>query len=367
VAATLVVAVAAGALVLVRHVRIRREGAARAEQARAGRPVTVVRPERTPARRTVQVPGETHGYIETLVYAKIAGYLRTISVDKGDRVKTGDRLAELESPELDHQVQNARANYDLKRVTDARFAVLRRDGIVSLQDADQAHADFLQAGATLATLEAMQQYKHIVADFDGVVTARYVDPGTLIPQTTAGTLAASTAIVAMATLHPLRVYADLPEAEAPFVKDGDEAVVTVAEYPGRRFPAAVTRHPQALATSTRTLRVEVDLPNEDALLIPGMYVQVAIEVSGRTSAPRVPDDVLVFRDGKIWVPVVDDGKVRVVPVTLGYDDGRLTEVTEGLTGDELIAMNLGQTARDGEPVVVHQLPEDHAAGHDAHR
>src|SRR5204862_5011688 len=118
------------------------------------------------------------------VYAKIAGYLKTIAVDKGDRVKRGDLLAELESPELDDQVRNARATYDLKRVTDARFVALRREGVVSAQDADQARADFEQAGANLAAVQAMREYERVVADFDGVVTARYVDPGTLVPQST---------------------------------------------------------------------------------------------------------------------------------------------------------------------------------------
>jgi multidrug efflux system membrane fusion protein len=116
----------------------------------------------------------------------------------------------------------------------------------------------------------------------------------------------------------------------------------------------VTRHPEALAPATRTMRVEVDLPNEDRALLPGMYAQITIEVSGRPAAPRVPDDTLIFRDGRTWVPVVDAGRLRVVPVTLGYDDGRESEVVDGLAGDELIATDVGQTARDGEPVEVRQ-------------
>jgi RND family efflux transporter MFP subunit len=161
----------------------------------------------------------------------------------------------------------------------------------------------------------------------------------------------------MATLSPLRVYVDVPQLQAPFVRDGDETVVTVTEYPGRRFPASVTRHPEALSPATRTMRVEVDLPNEDRTLLPGMYAQVSIEVSGRPAAPRVPDDTLIFRDGKTWVPVVDAGRLRVVPVTLGYDDGRESEVVEGLAGDELIATDVGQTARDGEAVEVREAAE----------
>jgi membrane fusion protein (multidrug efflux system) len=251
-------------------------------------------------------------------------------------------------------VRNARANFDLKRVTSGRFQALVRTGVVSQQEADQALSDLQQAAATLHELEADQRYENITADLEGVVTARYADAGTLIPQSTGGSLTGSTPIVALSVLSPLRVYVDLPQSQAPFVKDGDQAVVTVPEYPGRRFTGAVTRHPPALATATRTMLVEVDLPNDDGALLPGMYAQVSIAVSGRSRVPTVPDDVLVFRDGRVFVPVVDGDRLRVVPVALGFDDGRTSEVVEGLSGGELTATNVGQTARDGEPVAVHQ-------------
>jgi RND family efflux transporter MFP subunit len=352
VGAAVAVAVAAAAVVVVHDVRLRREAAARERDAKKGRQVTIGRIDRRPARVTVRLPGDIHGFTETPVYAKVAGYLKRIEVDKGDRVKAGQELALLESPELDQEVRNAHANFDLRRATDQRFETLRRSGVASQQDADQAHADFLQAVATLKQVEALQEYLRITADFDGAVTARYADPGTLIPQSTSGGVAASTPVLAMATLSPLRVYVDLPQANAPYVRDGDPAVVTVTEYAGREFPGAVTRHPQALASATRTMLVEVDLPNDDGALLPGMYAQVSIELAGRETTMRVPDDVLIFRDGKTFVPVVDGNALRVVPVTLGYDDGRLSEVVAGLAGDEVLAMNVGQTARDGEVVQV---------------
>jgi RND family efflux transporter MFP subunit len=354
-------AVAAGSLVLLRHAKLHREAAARTEKSKAGRPVRVVRVDRRPEHTTIRLPGEIRGYTETPVYAKVAGYLKRIAVDKGDRVKAGAILAELESPELDQQVRNARATYELKRVTNGRFEALRREGVVAQQEADQAQSDFLQARATLQQLEATQQYERITADADGVVTARYVDPGTLIPQSTTGSLGANMPIVAMATLDPLRVYLEIPQADAPFVRDGDHAVVTVTEYPGRAFEGAVTRHPQALTAATRTMLVEVDLPNPDAALLPGMYAQVAIDVATRVTKARIPDEVLIFRDGKTYVPVVDGDHLRIVAVELGYDDGRMSDVVDGLTGDEQIAMGVGQTAQDGEHVVV-QPPGDQEKG-----
>jgi membrane fusion protein, multidrug efflux system len=352
--AAVVVAVAAGSVVVSHRVRLRREAEARTAEAKKGRLVTAGSIDRTPEQVTLRLPGEIHGYTETPVYAKVAGYLKTIAVDKGDRVTAGQVLAVLESPELDQQVRNAQANADLKRATHQRFVALRHDGVVSQQDADQSHADTLSAAATLRQLQAMHEYLKITAEFDGVVTARYADPGTLIPQATGASVGASTPILAMTTLSPLRVYVDLPQANARYLRDGDQAVVTVPEYAGRRFTGAVARHPQALAAATRTMLVEVDLANDDHALLPGMYAQVEITLTGRASAIRVPDDVLIFRDGKTWVPVIDGEHLRVVEVALGYDDGRMIEVTNGLTGDERLAMNVGQTAKDGELVRVHE-------------
>lgn len=365
VAAAVAVALLAVLVVVVHEVRLRREAEARATEAKRGRPVTVGRIDRTPEEVHVRLPGEVHGFTETPVYAKVAGYLKTMNVDKGDRVKAGQMLAVLESPELDHQVRNAQANYELRRATDARFEALRKSGVVSQQDADQARADFLQATATLRELQAEHEYLHITANVDGVITARYADPGTLIPASTSGGVGANTPVLALATLSPVRVYVDLPQADAPYVKDGDRAVVTVTEYGGRRFTGAVTRHPQALTASTRTMLVEVDLPNEEGLLLPGMYAQVDVALTGRRSALRIPDDVLIFRGGKTFVPVVDGDKLRVVEVTLGYDDGRTSEALTGLEGDEPIAMNVGQTAKDGELVSVRERADakQTAAGH----
>jgi RND family efflux transporter MFP subunit len=344
--------------VVVHNLRLRRDAEARVAEAKKGRPVTAGRIDHTPEQIHVRLPGEVHGFTETPVYAKVAGYLKTMNVDKGDRVKAGQVLAVLESPELDQQVRNAQANFELRRATNARFETLRKGGVASQQEADQARADVLQAGATLRQLQALQEYLQITADVDGVITARSADPGTLIPASTSGSVGAALPILTLATLSPVRVYVNLPQADAPYVKDGDEAVVTMTEYGGRRFTGAVTRHPQALAADTRTMLVEVDLPNEDGALLPGMYGQVDISLTGRRSALRIPDDLLIFRDGKTWAPVIDGDRLRVVEVKLGYDDGRSSEVVSGLTGDETLAMNVGQTAKDGELVAVRDPPVD---------
>ena len=336
-------------LVLARNVRLNRQGIELDQQLAQGARVLVAPVGRGAGSRTVQIPATLRGYVETPVYAKIAGYLKTISVDKGDRVRSWQVIAMLDSPELDEQVNNARATYNLQRITDRRNQTLRREGVIAAQTADEARAAMLEAKATLDQLAAMQQYKLIRAPFDGIVTERYVDPGHLIPQETTPS-SANTPVVAIATLSPLRVYAEIPQSVAPFVHDGDPATVTVTEFPQRKFPGTVTRHPPALTSATRTMLVEVDLPNQDHALLPGMYSSMEFDVSIPAGVPTVPDDALIFREGKPFVPLVRDGRLRLAAVTLGYDNGVNVQITDGIANDDMVALNVGQTARDGDPV-----------------
>jgi membrane fusion protein (multidrug efflux system) len=336
-------------LVLARNVRLNRQGIELDQQMEQGARVLVAPVGHGAASRTVQIPATLRGYVETPVYAKIAGYLKTISVDKGDRVRNGQVVAMLESPELDDQVRNASATYDLQRLTDRRNQTLRREGVIAAQTADEAHAAMLEAKATLSQLTSMQQYKVIRAPFDGIVMARYVDPGHLIPQQTAPS-SSNTPVIAIATLSPLRVYAEIPQSVAPFVHDGDPATITVTEFPQRKFTGTVTRHPPALTSATRTMLVEVDLPNQDHALLPGMYASMEFDVNIPAGVPTVPDDALIFREGKPFVPVVRDGRLRLAAVTLGYDNGVSVQISEGIANDDMVALNVGQTARDGDPV-----------------
>jgi RND family efflux transporter MFP subunit len=347
--AVVVLLVLTAGLVLARGVLLNRQSAELDQQLAQGARVLVTPVGHEDGSRTVQIPATLHGYAETPVYAKIAGYLKSISVDKGDRVRSGQVIALLESPELDHQVANARATYDLQQITDRRNQTLRREGVIAAQAADEAHARMLEAKATLDQLTATARYKIIRAPYDGIVMSRYVDPGHLIPQQTAPS-SANTPVVAISTLAPIRVYAEIPQSVAPFVRDGDLATITVTEFPQRKFKGAVTRHPPALTSATRTMLVEVDLPNQDHALMPGMYASMEFDVSIPAGAPTVPDDALIFREGKPFVPVVRDGRLRLAAVTLGYDNGVNVQITEGIANDDLVALNVGQTARDGDPV-----------------
>ncbi len=345
----IVVLAGTGGLVAAHGLWLQRTSAQREQEVARGQRVLVREVGASPRSRSLDLPGEIHGFIETPVYAKIPGYLEEIRVDKGDRVKRGEIIAQLTSPELDQQVVNAHAAYDLALITDRRNQTLARQGVIAPQTADDSHTAMLQAKATYEQLSATQAYETIRAPFSGVVTARYADPGKLIPQATGGTTA-QTPIIAMATLRPVRVYANVPQSVAPFIKNGDPATVTVTDYPRRVFDGSVTRHPDALDPATRTMLVEVDLPNEDFALYPGMYARVQFEIGMPAGVPVVPDDALVFRDGKPYVPVVRANRLHLAPVTLGYDDGINVQITRGVAVGELIAVNVGQSARDGEPV-----------------
>lgn len=348
IAAVLTAFIVTAALVLARDLRIRRQTEQLEQEAAQGRRVLVAPVQFAPPSRSLEIPASIRGFVETPIYAKIAGYLKKINVDKGDRVKAGQVLAVLESPEVDQQVANARANYNLQVLTNQRNQELVQKALIAQQVADESRATMLQAKATLDQLEVMQSYEVIGAPFSGMVTARYVDPGALIPQMI--TSPAGDPIVALATLSPVRVYAEVPQSVAPLIQNGDPAVITVNEYPGREFKGSVTRHPDALRIATRTMLVEVDVSNDDAALLPGMYARVTFNVAAPAGPPQVPDDALVFRGGKVYVPVVRDSHLHLAEVTLGYDDGRAVEVTAGIGPDDQVAINVGQSVRDGEVV-----------------
>ena len=362
-AVVLVVGLTAG-LVLARELWVGRQSSELERQYEQGQRVLVTKVLHSPKSRQLKLPASIHGFVETPVYAKVAGYVKVMKVDKGDRVKQGQVLAVLDSPELDHQVENARATYDLQKITDDRNQMLLRTGVAAQQTADDSHAALLEAQEALNQFIATQAYEIIKAPFDGIITARNVDPGAMVAQATVSTSASGAPIFQMATLSPLRIYADVPQSAAPFIKDGDQVTITVGEYPGRKFPGTVTRRSTALDNDTRTMRVEVDLANHDLALLPGMYAIVDLAVATPSSVPMVPDDALIFHGGVTYVPVVREGRMHLAPVTLGYDNGVNVEVTSGISDSDVVAVNVGQTAREGEIVQAVMQNPQHANSED---
>jgi len=350
VGAIILILIATAGLVLARDLWIGRQTSNLEQAADLGPHVLVAQVGQTMAQRDISLPATIRGYNETQVYAKIPGYISKIFVDKGDRIRKDEVIALIESRELDQQVANALATYRLALVTDKRNQILVHQGVVPQQTADNTHLTMLADKAAWEQLVSEQGYKTMRAPFDGIVTERLVDPGHLIPESTAGAAATGAAVISAATLKPVRIFAYVPQNISPFIKNGDRASITVVEYPGRTFEGTVTRHPDALSTDTRTMLVEVDMPNVDTALLPGMYGTAHFVVSVAGGTPMVPDDALVFRDGKVYVPIVRDNRLHLAEVALGYDNGQQIEITKGISGSDMVAINVGQAARDGEAV-----------------
>jgi RND family efflux transporter MFP subunit len=348
--AIIVALIATAGLVLARELWVSRQTSALVTENQAGPHVLVSDVLEPPTTSHLKLPATIRGYDETDIFAKIPGYLKTLKVDKGDKIQKGELLAVLTSPELDQQVATARANYNLALVTDKRFQALVRSQVIPQQTADQTHFTMLQDKAILDQDIATQQYEIITAPFDGIVTARYIDPGHLVPANTTPGTPGSGAIISVSRMAPLRVFVYVPQNVAPFIKNGDAATITAMGYAGQKFTGTITRHPEALSPDTRTMLVEVDLPNENQALYPGMYANAEFIVAMGTGSPMVPDDALIFRDGKVYVPVVRNNQLHLAEVVLGYDNGQTVEVTSGIDPKDKVAVNVGQAARDGENV-----------------
>jgi multidrug efflux pump subunit AcrA (membrane-fusion protein) len=359
VAVVLVCATSTG-IVLAYQMRLQSQAGEIGAQVDRGPRVLVEPIHSSESAREHEIPITIRGYVETPVYAKIPGYLKAIYVDKGDRVKKGQVIATLESPETDKQVADALANYRLQAITYQRYVYLLKEEVASQQAVDNWHASMLQAQAFYQQNLAMQAYEVVRAPVDGVITARYFDPGAMIPQATTPvapttgpgypTNTTSSPIVAMATLQPLRIYAYAPQPLAPLIHDGDHASVSVDEYPGQEFDGTVTRHPDALDEASRTMLVEVDLPNRDLKLMPGMYGKLRLTTAPTTGGLVAPDDSLVFRDDKVYLPIVRENRLHLAEVHLGHDDGIDVVVSGDVHAGDLAAMSVGQAVRDGEPV-----------------
>jgi RND family efflux transporter MFP subunit len=208
-------------------------------------------------------------------------------VDKGSRVHAGELVATIESPETDQQTRTAKATYEIAAITDRRYQELVAQQVVPQQTADQYHAQMLETYATWKSYLATQQYERVLAPYDGMITARNLHPGALVARESASNTS-TPAIYEMATLKPLRVYVYLPQPLSPFVRDGDRAVVTVNENPERNFVGTVTRHPEALDQSTRTMQIEVDLPNDDLALYRACTRRSKLLSTAVSSRPKFP-------------------------------------------------------------------------------
>jgi membrane fusion protein, multidrug efflux system len=337
-----------------------------AETARdQGRPtmVSVVQPRRSEQVPAVVLPATLEPMQETVVYARTSGYLKKVYVDIGDRVDAGQLLAQIESPEVDESLREARARADQERAslvlagaTRERIRQLFREELVSRQQLDEQEAAFETrrsaveaAEATAENLAKQQGFQRVAAPFAGTVTARHVDLGALI---TAGSGQNATSLFTIGQTGGLRVFIDVPQTAAVGIEAGQSVQVSLRERPGKVTEGRVVRTAGALDPRSRTLRTEVRLPNTDRTLLPGMYVQVAFPAASGSPALLVPANTLVIRAEGAQVAAVEGGAVRYRKVALGRDFGREVEVVSGLNGEESLVASPSDRLTDGETVQV---------------
>jgi len=324
--------------------------------------VIVVRPQRADMVRAITLPGDLVGFYQADLYGKVSGYLKSISVDKGDSVKAGQVLAEIEVPELQQKLRRARANLEVKRLTYERLQnVWNSDKrLVAREDVDIAQGQFEEGKAEVEELEALVSYTRIVAPFDGVVTGRFVDPGALIQVSGSqsgsaqGAMGPSKAgvspVVSIADLSKLRVYIYLPEDETSLIRIGMPATLSLREFPGRQFTGTVARFSKALDLATRTMLTEVDLENPNHELYPGMYADVSLELARHPDVLQVPVTAVATDKGKSFVYVAKGDQLARLPVTTGLSTPGRVEIVSGLTGTEQVVKNFSPALRDGEKV-----------------
>jgi RND family efflux transporter MFP subunit len=299
----------------------------------------------------VILPGNITANLETTIFARADGYVARWLVDIGDHVKAGQQLAELETPELDQQLASARntqkqneANFELARVTAQRWQELAQKQVVAKQDNDQRQGTYEASAGTLAAsksdvnrLEDLQNFKKVTAPFEGTITARKIDVGSLISQ---GSGTAGTQLFSLAQTDPLRIFVNVPQADSPLIEVGMDAKILVAERANRDFTGKVTRTSGALDPTSRTLLVEVEIPNHDGALFAGMYALVKFALSNKDAAIVIPADVFVFRPEGAQVAVVTpENKIHWQKVEIGRDFGSYMEVQRGLDKDTRVVVN----------------------------
>ena len=311
------------------------------------------------AGQTLALPGTLQGFVQAPVASRAGGYLRRWTRDIGSRVAKGELLAEIETPELDQQLSQAVAarnqaasSMDLAKSTTDRWEALRKRDAVSQQELEEKRSGFAQARANLAAADAnverlrqLEGFKRVVAPFAGVITKRNVDIGDLIDGT-------GKPLFLLAQTDPLRVYVNVPQAYAQLVRTGQAAVVTQAELQGRTFKGEVARTSASIDTASRTMQVEIALPNSDGALLPGAFVEVSLAVAPG-SALTLPSNALIFRGEGTRVAVVDaQGGIQLRPVRVGRNFGESVEAVEGVKAGERVVLNPSDSLVDGDKVQV---------------
>jgi len=329
--------------------------------------VNVVEPKSGAALEEIVLPGNTQAFSDTPIFARTNGYLKRWYFDIGAHVEQGQLLAEIETPEIDQQLEQARAdlktaqaNAQLAQITATRWQNLLKTDSVSRQETDQAVQDLSARQATVDSmtanvhrLEQLQSYERVYAPFSGVITARNTDIGALI---NAGAGGVPQELFHMAAVNRLRIFVALPEVDSEAAQDGAKAALTLDEFPGETFQGTIARNSDAIDLNSRTLNVEVDIDNRDGRIKPGAYVFVHLKIPDKAQNTNasliIPANTLLFRSEGLRVGVVRGDHAELVPITIGRDYGSTVEVINGLKPTDQVIVNPSDSLTTGTPVRV---------------
>src|SRR5215467_12631792 len=363
--ALLVVAILllAGGFTLAR--RFTERGALAKETERLAIPtVGVTRPSTEPASDQMVLPAQLQAYVESAIFARTNGYLLRWTKDIGSHVNKGELLAEIDTPEVDQELSQAKAarqqteaQLQLAKSTAERWTNLRKTDSVSQQEADQqasaytqAQANFAAADANVRRLQQLESFKHVYSPISGVITRRNTDVGALI---NAGSTGQSRELFDVAQVDPLRVFVSVPQTNAPSIRAGLPAHIELREYPGQKFSGKVVRTADSIDPATRTLLTEIDVPNPDGRLLPGSYAEVHFAVPIQITRLSIPVNAVLFRPEGPRVAVVgSDHKVHLKAISIGRDYGTKVEILGGLDANDQIVVNPADSLEDGQDVNV---------------
>jgi RND family efflux transporter MFP subunit len=334
--------------------------------------VNVVYPQAGAATAEIVLPGNTQAFTDAPIFARTNGYVKSWHVDIGARVKKGQLLAEIETPEVDQQLEQARA--DLKtaqanlrqaEITADRWEALWKTDSVSKQETDQAVSTFHAMKATVDSnasnvrrLQELQGFQKIYAPFDGVITARNTDIGALI---NSGASTTGQELFHLAAINTLRVFVAVPQLYSQALRPGATASLTLDEFPGKVFSGTIARNSNSIDPASRTLLVEVDVDNRNGTLLPGAYVRVHLKLPQSVNSVTIPANTLLFRSEGLRVGVVRNGRAELVPLTIGRDYGSSVEVVSGLQPTDAVIVNPSDSLIRGTAVQVNAPPAQ-AAG-----
>jgi RND family efflux transporter MFP subunit len=311
------------------------------------------------------LPGNTQAYVDTPIYSRTNGYLKKWFFDIGAHVRKGQLMATIETPELDQQLQvaeadlkAAQANENLAKITSARYQNLLKSNSVSKQETDEAiggaeakEAAMEASMAGVRRLQQLQGFERVYAPFSGVVTQRNTDIGDLITGGT-GSGSAASSLFHLAAVDELRVFVSVPEIYSSLVRDGSTATLTLDEYPGQVFHGIIARNSNTIDPQTRTLNVEVDVPNPGGKLLPGAYVKVHFNIPSSGNDLTLPSNTIIFRAHGTEVGVVRNGKVLLTPITIAADHGATVEIGSGVDRSDAVILDPSDSLSTGEAVKI---------------